>query len=350
MPLVIHDCGFLNWRNQSRTTFPSSLTSISILIMKKNYSNLIIIPLVALLCLTTLLTPSASACAACSCTLNSDWESQGYSTTHGFKLDLDYMFLDQTQLRSGTRKISPSDVPVGQELEGYTHNNIVTLGLSYVFNADWGVALLLPYIVRDHATFGEDHHEYDTSSTSSIGDISLIARYQGFIPSHHLGVQLGIKLPTGSFTKTFRSGAPLDRGLQPGSGTTDLIAGIYYFDDLGKDWNWFAQATVQTAFNYRSDYKPGTAENLDAGIRYSHFKRVIPQLQINTRTSSRDQGGEADTENSGGTVINLSPGVTVEVTDKIASFVFVQIPVYQNLNGYQLAPKWSLTAGIRVSF
>ncbi len=318
--------------------------------MKKRCRRSLIIPIVASLLFASSLITSASACAACACTLNSDWESQGYSTAQGFKLDLDYLFLDQNQLRSGTRKISSSDVPNGQELEDYTRNNIVTLGLSYVFNADWGVALQMPYIVRDHATFGEDHHEYDTSSTSSIGDISLIARYQGFTPSHHLGVQLGIKLPTGSFSKTFRSGAPLDRGLQPGTGTTDLIAGIYYFDDLGKDWSWFAQATVQTALNERSDYKPGTAENLDAGIRYTHFKRVIPQLQINTHISSRDRGAEADTDNSGGVVINLSPGVTVEVTDKIASFVFVQVPVYQNLNGYQLAPKWSLTAGIRVSF
>lgn len=318
--------------------------------MKNHFLKFTVLSFVSLLPFTTGLTPSATGCAACGCTLNSDWESQGYSTAHGFKLDLDYMFLDQNQQRSGTGKISQHDVPVGKELEDYTHNNIVTLGLSYVFNAEWGVALQLPYIVRDHATFGEDHDEYDTSSTSSMGDISLVARYQGFSSKHNLGVLLGIKLPTGSFTKTFRSGAPLDRGLEPGTGTTDLIAGVYYFDELGKDWSWFAQAIVQTALNERSDYRPGTAENLDAGIRYTHFKRVIPQFQINTRISSRHRGGEADTDNSGGTVINLSPGVTFEVTDKIASFVFVQVPVYQNLNGYQLAPKWSLTAGIRVSF
>lgn len=318
--------------------------------MKKHYRKLIITSLLIHLQLGSTLLPSARGCAACECTLNSDWESQGYSTAQGFKLDLDYLFLDQTQLRSGTRKISVGDVPVGQELEDYTHNNIVTLGLSYVFNADWGVSLQLPYTVRDHATFGGDHDEYDTSSTSSIGDIRLVARYQGFTSSHHLGMQLGIKLPTGSSTKTFRSGEPLDRGLQPGTGTTDLIAGIYYFNDLGKDWNWFAQATVQTAFNYRSDYKPGTAENLDAGIRYTRFKRIIPQLQINTRISGRDVGVEADSFDSGGTVINVSPGVTVEVTNKMAAFVFVQVPVYQNLNGYQLAPRWSLSAGIRASF
>ena len=318
--------------------------------MIKHYCKIIIIPLVALLHLTTSLTPSASACAACGCTLNSDWESQGYSTAPGFKLDLDYLFLDQTQLRSGTRKISPGDVPIGKELEDYTRKNIATLGLSYVFNADWGVSLQLPYIVRDHATFGEDHDEYDTSSTSSIGDMSLIARYQGFTSRHNLGVLLGIKLPTGSFNNKFRSGAPLDRGLQPGTGTTDLVAGVYYFDQLGKDWNWFVQGTIQRAFNSRAEYKPGTAVNLDAGLRYTRFKRIIPQLQFNTRIVERDNGNEADTANSGGTVINLSPGVTVEVTEKMASFIFVQVPVYQNLNGYQLAPKWSLTAGIRVSF
>ena len=183
-----------------------------------------------------------------------------------------------------------------------------------MFNPEWGLSLQLPFIVRDHATFGEDHHSYDTSATASIGDIKLMAKYQGFTAKHNLGVQLGIVLPTGSFTDTFRSGEALDRGLQPGTGTTGLIASIYYFDTLGKDWGYFGQATVQTAFNYRSEYRPGTAENFSIGLRYTGLERVIPQFQVNARIASRDAGAESDNPNSGGSMIYLSPGVTFEVT------------------------------------
>jgi hypothetical protein len=177
-----------------------------------------------------------------------------------------------------------------------------------------------------------------------------MARYQGFLPEHNLGAELGIKLPTGSFTKTFRSGEALDRGLQPGTGTTDLIAGLYYFDKLGTNWSWFGQAMVQVALNERAGYRPGTAETMSLGIRYTGISHIIPQLQVNGRISSRDRGDQADTFDSGGTVLNISPGFTVEVTSKVAAFVFVHVPVYQNLYGYQLAPKWSLSAGIRASF
>ncbi len=294
--------------------------------------------------------PVASGCASCGGLLDSDWDRQGFYTEPGFKFDVVYAFINQNKLRSGTRKIPASAVPEGQELEDYTRNNYVTLDLDYLFSSAWSVSLKLPYIVRDHATFGEDHHSYDTSSTSSFGDISLLATYQGFLPKHNLGVQLGVTLPTGSFTDTFRSGEALDRGLQPGTGTTGLVAGIYYFDTIGKDWGYFGQVTMQTAFNYRSDYKPGTAENFSLGLRYTRLERVIPQFQVNARIAGRDLGADADNFDSGGSLIYLSPGVTVEVTKKVSAYLFVQVPVYQNLNGYQLAPTWTLSAGIHTSF
>jgi hypothetical protein len=319
--------------------------------MKNYFAKSLVKPVLALSLLLGI-SPASSlfGCATCGCSFDAEWESQGYSTEPGFKLDLIYNFIDQTQLRHGSNKISPSQVPLGQELESYTRNNYITLGFEYDFNQDWGIAVQLPYIIRSHATFGEDHNSYDTSSSASIGDLRLIAHYQGFLSTHNLGVELGIKLPTGTFTDTFDSGDALDRGLQPGTGTTDLIAGLYYFDTFATNWSWFTEATLQTAFNYREDYKPGTAGNFSVGVRYTGINHFIPQLQVNARISHRDTGEQSDNFDSGGTVINLSPGVTYEVNEHLSTFVFVQIPVYQNLYGYQLAPTYSLTAGIRATF
>lgn len=294
--------------------------------------------------------PSAHGCAACGCSLASDWESQGYSVEPGFKLDVTYAYLEQEQLRSGTHNISPSDVPEGQELEKSTRNNITTLGLDYIFNSDWGVSLDVPWVAREHSTLGESHDELQTSSTSNIGDLRLMGRFQGFTSEHRFGLTLGIKLATGSFTDTFSSGEPLDRGLQPGTGTTDLLAGVYYFGTFAKNWGYFAQAALQTPLDSRADYKPGTAENLNVGLRYTGIGGVIPQFQVNGRIAGRDSGAEADALDSGGSLIFISPGVTFEVTHQLATYVFVQVPVYQNLNGYQLAPNWGITAGVRYVF
>ena len=300
------------------------------------------------------LTPQAAfGCASCGCSLSSmtaDWDSEGYSTSAGWKMDIIYNLIDQHQLRHGSSKISAQDVPIGQELESYTHNNYITLGLDYDFNPNWGVTLRVPFIVRDHATLGEEHDEYDTSRSSSIGDMSLIAHYQGFMPNHNFGVELGLKFPTGSFTDTFRDGEALDRGLEPGTGTTDIIAGVYYFDSFSPTWSYFGEATVQTALDSRDQYKPGTAENVTLGVRYTGWGRWIPQFQINGRYANRDTGLNSDNFDSGGTLLYLSPGITFQVTPKAAAYAFIQVPVYQNVNGYQLAPTWTLTAGIRVTF
>ena len=307
--------------------------------------------LIALLALTSIVpVPHAAGCCSCGCLLSPEWAIQGYSSETGFKIDLVDTYINQHQLRSGTRRISASEVPDGQELEDYTHSNYVTLDLAYVINPDWSAQLQVPYIVRDHATFGADHISYDTSSTSSIGDTSLVASYQGFRANHNLGVKFGLSLPSGSFTDTFRSGDPLDRGLQAGTGTTGMLVGIYYYDTLAKDWGYFGQASAQAALNYRSDYQPGTAENLSAGLRYTGIQRVIPQLQVNAKIASRDLGGQSDHFNSGGSLVYLSPGVTVELTQSVSTYAFVQVPLYQDLNGYQLAPTWILSVGVHAAF
>ena len=306
--------------------------------------------LITLLFATLLTSREAKACASCGCSLNSDWESQGYSIETGLKLDIIYNYINQNQLRHGTDKVSASSVPLGQELETSTRSNYETLGLDYVFNADWSVSLLLPYVIRDHTTLGPDHVSYDTSGTSSLGDVRLVGRYQGFFDSHHFGVELGVKLPTGAFTDTFRSGAALDRGLQPGSGTTDLIAGLYYFDKLSAHWGYFAEALVQTALDSRREYRSATFENVTLGVRYTGIDRITPQFQLNGKFAGRDTGAQADNLNSGGTLLYLSPGVTFEATKNVAVFAFFQVPVYQNVNGYQLAPKWTLSVGMRASF
>ena len=331
---------------------PPASTFNSILSLVKNFfvPSFLSFPLACSLLLATLGAREAQGCASCGCGLGSGWDTYGYSTEPGFKLDAIYSYINQSQLRTGTHRISPSQVPLGQELEKSTRTSTETLGLSYDINADWGLNLQVPIISREHSTFGDDHVSFDRSSVSSIGDVKMLGHYQGFLADHSLGVELGLKLPTGKFNQTFESGDALDRGLQAGSGTTDLVAGVYYFGALSPDWGYFAEATVQTALNSRQDYRPGTAENLTAGFRYMGFGRIMPQLQINGRIASRDTGAESDNFDSGGSLLYISPGVSVTLTKTASAYGFVQIPVYQNVNGYQLAPSWILTMGIRIAF
>lgn len=54
------------------------------------------------------------ACATCGCTLSAD-AAMGYASDPGWRLNLEYDYLHQDQLRDGTHAVS--SVPDGTELE-----------------------------------------------------------------------------------------------------------------------------------------------------------------------------------------------------------------------------------------
>ena len=154
-------------------------------------------------------------------------------------------------------------------------------------------------------------------------------------------MQLGLKLPTGrtnfNFSDGPQAGSALDRGLQPGTGTTDALIGVYHFGALTEKLSYFANALVQLPLNAKDDFKPGAGFNMNLGVRYLTSSGITPQFQINARTEKRESGTNADVANSGSTILNLSPGVTVPIGKDIQAYGYIQIPIYQRVNGLILS-------------
>jgi hypothetical protein len=314
----------------------------------------------------------AFACASCGCSINSDWSAQGLSAAGGWSLDLRYDFLNQNKLWAGTRSISPgaaasvTNPKTGDpaEVEQYTKNHYLTATVDYSDGNAWGVSVSLPFIDRSHSTLGvgSDGATFDpangayTSSGSGLGDVRVVGRYFGLAEMHNLGLQLGLKLPTGEKNQVADDGSltPVDPGLQRGTGTTDLIAGAYYFDELTPDWGYFTQATFQAALNHSTmaggSYKPGNNVNASIGLRYKGFTSFVPTVQLNARYAKTDSGEAADTYATGGKLVYLTLGGILPVTENFAPYANVQLPIYQNVNGIQLTPKYTVSVGARYSF
>ena len=311
----------------------------------------------------TLAPVTARACATCGCTLNAD-AALGYGSAPGLRLSFEYDYIHQDELRSGTHAVG--GVPDGDELEHDTLNRYLTVGLDYSPNDDWNVALRVPYVIRTHSTYGD----YDStqplpalsnSRSSSLGDLKIIGSYLGLLEGRNLGVQLGLKLPTGQFGTdvTFRSGpaagTPIDASLQPGTGSTDLIVGAYYFQALTDRWQLFGNVQFQSAVTSKqnqpgNDFRPGNNTSLSLGVRYEQNPRLIPQLQLNLLHKSVDQGALADIYDTAGYVAYVSPGLNAQIATRLHVYGFVQLPVYSDLVGYQLFPRYTFSVGASYAF
>lgn len=320
--------------------------------------------LLGLLLLTATLAPRPSwACATCGCTLNAD-AAMGYSAEPGWRLSLEYDYIHQDQLRKGMHAVA--SVPDGAELERDTLNRYLTFGIDYNPTADWNIDLRAPYLIRSHSTYGA----YDStqplppvsgSRSSSIGDVRLIGAYQGLLPTHNLGLQLGVKLPTGRYGTAVKfgsgpaAGMPLDASLQPGTGSTDIILGAYYYQYFGLNLDAFANIQFQSALASKQDgpgrdFRPGNTTNLSFGLRYGANPKWVPQLQMNLTHKSVDQGALADLTDTAGYVAYLSPGLTASVFGVVHVYGFAQLPLYSDLVGYQVFPRYTLSVGASYAF
>ena len=326
----------------------------------------------------------AQACATCGCTLSTD-AATGYSTQSGWRINLDYTYIDQNQLRHGGRRATANQVvdqpanPAldGGEIERSTVNRYINLTAMYRFNMDWGISLIAPYVIRDHSSYGTQLQPYSAAETASdqlsgthvagLGDIKLLGSYQGFLPTHNLGLQFGVKLPTGRYggqaasgdlvghPVTFRNGPALgqslDTDLQAGTGSTDLIIGGYYYQPVSQDFDAFASAQFQAAVKENlnqpgADYRPGNLTTISAGLRYEAHANWVPQLQLNWSHKMADQGFLADVPDTRGTVLYVSPGLSASLSRNLQMYAFVQVPLYSRLQGYQLFPGWTGTVGV----
>lgn len=303
---------------------------------------------------------SASAnCGSAFCSINTNTEIQYDSMGPGFSVNLRYEFVDLDQPREGTKKISaPGEPGDHDELETTNHNLI--LGLDYVFDQHWGIGVQIPYLKRKHAHIhnpdedeiaaGEEP-EREEWNFSGIGDARAVGRYQLDLGGAVVGARAGFKLPTGKRDGTNDAGEEAERTLQLGTGSTDLIAGVFAKGHIADtSVRWFAQTQWQHAVATKDNFRPGDEITIDLGLRYLFTEAFAANVQLNTRYKRRDSGAHAEPDESGGKYAYLSPGLSYAFAKGFQIYGYVQVPLYQNVNGVQLTQSTSYVAGVSYRF
>ncbi len=163
------------------------------------------------------------------------------------------------------------------------------------------------------------------------------------------GILFGVKLPTGIHSKENDAGEAAERGLQPGSGTTDLILGGFHRWLIG-DNDAFAQARWQHALQAHARFLPGDRISLDLGYRHGVTRRLAALMQLNVVHRGHDSGENAEAAESGGDALYLAPGVSYEVSRSARVYGLLQLPLWQRVNGVQITADRALTIGVTTKF
>lgn len=298
--------------------------------------------------------PAAASCGSAFCLVNTDWSVQGTWTDEGPRFDLRYESVDLDRPLAGRERVAVGQIARDHD-EVETKNRNLVGTIDWGLSPDWGISLSVPYVDRDH------HHihagETERWHFRELGDIRVQARRQLFATTDDPasirtgGVTFGVKLPTGRFHVANADGEEAERTLQPGTGTTDLLLGAYWHSASPlTGWSWFTQAQAVVPMNSREGYKPGRQWHADGGVRYAVTNDVGVMLQVNGNARERDGGANAEPGDSGLRQVFVSPGVSWNFARKAQAYGFVQLPVYQAVNGVQLVADWSAAVGVSWRF
>jgi hypothetical protein len=289
--------------------------------------------------------------------VNTNWSVQGVWIEPGPRVDFRYEYIDQDQPMSGSKRVGVGEIPAHHD-EVKTINRNLFATIDYGFTPEWGMSVVIPYVDRFHEHIHNHHGEklVEQWDFHDLGDVRVQGRWQTVVAADErraafAGVTAGLKLPTGKRDVANDEGEVAERTLQPGTGTTDLVAAAYYRQALPMTGSsWFVQAGAQIALNSRDEFKPGNQYGADAGYRYDVNDRFAAMLQLNYRYKSRDKGAQAEPEDSGGQAVTASPGLSFALTPRVQAYAFAQLPLWQHVNGVQLTSDWSVAAGVSAQF
>ena len=177
-----------------------------------------------------------------------------------------------------------------------------------------------------------------------LGDITLGTRFVwgGFT------VNAGIKLPTGQDDIVFADpdGGLSRRYLQPGTGSTDVLAGIRKdFGASDSAWSEFVQLQAEGAVASDVNFRPGTTVSLSAGVRYKLTDSLAASLQGSLLRQFRDKNTmrldpttprqvaapsksvyDEDLE-SGGLTTSLAAGLSYKLSGTTSAYLFYSQPI-----------------------
>lgn len=223
--------------------------------------------------------------------------------------------------------------------------NRLTLSVSRTLGSRLTLVGQLPFAHRTITTPSEQ------GTLSGLSDPALLAHYRLYSPGAGSWVSLSLGLRPGwGQNNRQRDGARAEEHLQPATGAAGVEPGMSFSRFVGGDGSVFG--SVGGRFNGRNDagYHYGNAVLANLGYEKKLSQRFNGILEANFRRAAKDEPvlGESD-DNTGGSVLYVSPRVLVKLDRTLFLRFGVQIPIVKSLYGDQ-DEKVNFLTGLTVRF
>lgn len=313
--------------------------------------------------LAALAAPAVHAnCGTAFCLVNTHWETLGAPSDAGWQLDLRHELIDQDRFWSGSGEAGKAEVDaLGLAAQpNVTRNRNTVLTLDYGLDPRTSVSIRVPHVdlelVRKLNRSGSQQLRFDYRA---LGDIEFqLRRVVRESADGFTGVALGLKLPTGDTgvrAAIYADGVydteaaePL-RSVQPGTGTTDAVAGVFHSQTLAANWSAYAQAFYRAALAEKDGYRPGARFSADAGASWFGLSGFNFSAQLAYNERRADRGVEREPQSANRTLA-LSVGAAWEFMPDFRAYAFYQTPLYRETDGVQTVADDALVGGLSLRF
>jgi hypothetical protein len=243
----------------------------------------------------------------------------------------------RSSLRSGTSSlVDPEERRTSARIYAFDVGVGIWRGLS--------ARMVLPLLDASFSTATE------SGRAVGLGDLSLTARYQ-LLDGRPWSAALaaGAYLPTGD---QVRGDIPSNPNFV--SGTVDPV----FAGEAGYDFRWGLGLYLQAfwrAVAYESDgYRAGHSLTYGGGMRFRIWRSLLPSFGLTALHRLQDHKSGAPQSDTGGDWLYVSTGASyLVIRGPLAGAGIgfqLQLPVYQRLNGMQLAEDVNLTLFLSYGF
>jgi hypothetical protein len=232
--------------------------------------------------------------------------------------------------------------------------------LRYIPATHWVVGVRAPYTVQNRLDLSGSR----AGSVSGWGDVVLTAKhrvYRAVGPwwDRHAAIQVGVKLPTGSTQSLGDPRVPLlTRGrLQPGTGSTDLLADAVYQQAHGR---WGSAADLGYRYNNEGNggLRLGNEVRLNGSVQYVLLPRVYTQpghelfalLEATALRKVNDGLRGTPLAGTDRAELLLAPGLQYVATEQLFLDFSLQFPLAAHLGRHEPRDRWNGLVQMRYAF